>query len=169
MVVDLAHELRAPLTNIRGYLEALSTGVLPSTPNTMEAPHEETMRLSNLTEDLMRLSVAYAARLTLPRGSADLQELLVHSSALPMPTNNNAAALSTAAFKLSAPISDGLKMFLTMPPRISVRVRYDSAVLTVAERWVLSSAGDAHHRPKPDSGGLNIELSLSAGLGSNHR
>ena len=81
---------------------------------------------------LMRLSVADAARLALRRGSADLQELLVHSSALPMPTNNNAAALSTAAFKLSAPISDGLNMFLTMPPRISVRVRYDSAVLTVA-------------------------------------
>jgi len=82
MVVDLAHELRAPLTNIRGYLEALSTGVMPPTPKTIEAVHEETVRLSNLTEDLMRLSVADAARLSLRTASMDLQDLLMHSMKL---------------------------------------------------------------------------------------
>lgn len=71
MVVDIAHELRSPLTNIRGYLEALSTGVMEPTQQTIEALHDETRRLSNLTEDLMRLSAADAARLTLRRTSAD--------------------------------------------------------------------------------------------------
>ncbi len=50
MVVDVAHELRAPLTNIRGYLEALSDGVLPPSQKTVESLNEETLRLGNLAE-----------------------------------------------------------------------------------------------------------------------
>ena len=79
MVVDVAHELRAPLTNIRGYLEALSTGLLPSTPKIIASLHEETLRLGNLTDDLMRLSAADAARLTLRKEPVDLGELVMHS------------------------------------------------------------------------------------------
>ncbi|MBA3507806.1 MAG: hypothetical protein H0T80_18780, partial [Betaproteobacteria bacterium] len=55
----------APLTNIRGYLEALSSGLLPSSPKIIASLHEETLRLGNLTDDLMRLSAADAARLIL--------------------------------------------------------------------------------------------------------
>ena len=79
MVIDLAHELRAPLTNMRGYLEALSSGVLAATPQTIESLKEETLRLGNLTEDLMRLSVADSARLTLKKEGIDLQDIIVHS------------------------------------------------------------------------------------------
>jgi len=79
MVIDVAHELRGPLTNIRGYLDALSNGVLPPTRKLVESLHDETLRLSNLSDDLMRLSVADAARLTLRRESIDLSELLAHT------------------------------------------------------------------------------------------
>jgi len=78
MVVDVAHELRAPLTNIRGYLEALSDGVLPPSQKTVESLNEETLRLGNLAEDLMRLSVADSARLTMEREKLDLRDLLTH-------------------------------------------------------------------------------------------
>lgn len=76
MVVDIAHELRAPLTNIRGYLEALSTGVFPSTPEVIEALNDEVLRLGNLIDDLMNLSVADAARLTLSKATFDLRALV---------------------------------------------------------------------------------------------
>lgn len=79
MVVDVAHELRAPLTNMRGYLEALSDGVLPPSKETLESLHQETLRIGNLAEDLLSLSVADAARLTLERRRIDLGELLSHS------------------------------------------------------------------------------------------
>ncbi|MEO5765762.1 MAG: ATP-binding protein [Casimicrobiaceae bacterium] len=82
MVIDVAHELRAPLTNIRGYLEALSSGLLPSTPKTIALLHEETLRLGNLTDDLMRLSAADAARLTLRKEPMDLGVLITHSLSL---------------------------------------------------------------------------------------
>ena len=79
MVIDVAHELRSPLTNIRGYLEALGSGVMPFTPKIIDSLHEETLRLGNLTDDLMRLSAADAARLTLRKQPVDLGELVGHS------------------------------------------------------------------------------------------
>jgi two-component system sensor histidine kinase BaeS len=79
MVVDVAHELRAPLTNIRGYLEAMSDGVIQPGSKIIELLHEETLRLGNLSEDLMRLSVADSANLTLEQELIDLNEFLPHA------------------------------------------------------------------------------------------
>jgi signal transduction histidine kinase len=79
MVVDVAHELRAPLTNIRGYLEAMGDGVVQADAKIVELLHEETLRLGNLSEDLMRLSVADSAQLTLERELVDLRDFLPHS------------------------------------------------------------------------------------------
>jgi signal transduction histidine kinase len=62
MVVDVAHELRTPLTNIKGYLEALADDVLVPTRETFQLLQEETVRLSSLVEDIMRLARADAAR-----------------------------------------------------------------------------------------------------------
>lgn len=75
MVVDVAHELRTPLTNMRGYLEALRDGVVPPSQDLFESLHEETLRLANLVEDLLRLSQADAARTTLRQTPIDLAEL----------------------------------------------------------------------------------------------
>ena len=79
MVVDVAHELRAPLTNIRGYLEAMRDGVVPPSAKVVESLHEETVRLGNLLDALMRLSAADAASLTLERKVIDLNELVTRS------------------------------------------------------------------------------------------
>lgn len=82
MVVDVAHELRAPLTNIRGYLEAMRDGVIEPDSKLVELLHDETLRLGNLSEDLMRLNVADSARLTLEREMVDVPEFLSHSMKL---------------------------------------------------------------------------------------
>ena len=65
MVLDVAHELRTPITNIRGYLEALTDGVLDPSRKTFESLQEETHRLVRLVEDLLLLSKADAARASL--------------------------------------------------------------------------------------------------------
>jgi len=67
MVIDVAHELRTPLTNIKGYLEALVDGVLVPSQETFQLLQEETLRLTNLVEDIMRLARADAARADLHR------------------------------------------------------------------------------------------------------
>lgn len=79
MVLDVAHELRAPLTNMRGYLEALSDGLLPPSQQVLQSLNEETLRLGNFSEDLMRLTVADSARLSMERERIDFGDLLTRS------------------------------------------------------------------------------------------
>lgn len=72
MMIDVAHELRTPLSNIQGYLEALIDGVVPATRETFDLLHDETLRLIHLVEDILRLAKADAAR-----GTLDLMDIRV--------------------------------------------------------------------------------------------
>jgi signal transduction histidine kinase len=76
LMIDVAHELRTPLTNIRGYLEALNDGVLPPSPRTFSLLHEETLRLVQLVEDVLRLARADAASGDLSRTPLDLGQMV---------------------------------------------------------------------------------------------
>jgi signal transduction histidine kinase len=62
LMIDIAHELRTPLTNMRGYLEALVDGVLPPTPENFKLLQTDTLRIVDLTEDILELAKADAAR-----------------------------------------------------------------------------------------------------------
>jgi two-component system, OmpR family, sensor histidine kinase BaeS len=73
LMIDVAHELRTPLTNVRGYLEALTDGVLPPSPETFSMLLGETLRLVQLTEDVLQLARADAARGNLQREPTDLR------------------------------------------------------------------------------------------------
>ena len=75
MVTDVAHELRTPLSNIRGYLEALQDGVVEPKREVVDSLHEEAMLLNRLVDDLQELALAEAEQLRLERkpvGPADL-------------------------------------------------------------------------------------------------
>ena len=56
LIGDVSHELRTPLTAIGGYMEGLTDGVLPPTPETFEQIRMEASRLSRLVDDLQELS-----------------------------------------------------------------------------------------------------------------
>ncbi len=49
-VADIAHELRSPLTNIRGYLEAIRDDVMKADTPTVSSIYDETMLLSRLID-----------------------------------------------------------------------------------------------------------------------
>ena len=76
LMIDVAHELRTPLTNIRGYLEALNDGVLPPSTKTFSLLQNETMRLVQLVEDVLRLARADAAQITLKFENIDLCQVI---------------------------------------------------------------------------------------------
>lgn len=76
MVANIAHELRAPLTNMRGYLEALSDGILPPSRKNFELLHEETLRLTALSNDLLTLSTADSARSSISPKKICLREFI---------------------------------------------------------------------------------------------
>jgi signal transduction histidine kinase len=65
MIVDVAHELKTPLTNIHGYLEGLMDNVVEPSEKTLSLLKEETQRLNYLVNDILKLSRAGAAQLSL--------------------------------------------------------------------------------------------------------
>lgn len=79
MVIDAAHELRTPLTNIRGYLEALRDGVFDPSHETFEMLHGEVLRLVGLTESLLDLARADAARTDMHCEDVSLCELVAEA------------------------------------------------------------------------------------------
>ncbi|MBC7814261.1 MAG: HAMP domain-containing protein [Burkholderiales bacterium] len=76
MVNDVAHELRTPLSNIRGYLEALQDGIARPTPEIIASLHEEAMLLTRLVDDLQELALAEAGQLRLARQPVAVAELV---------------------------------------------------------------------------------------------
>jgi signal transduction histidine kinase len=76
MVTDVAHELSTPLSNVRGYLEALRDGVVEPTPETIASVYEEAMLLNRLVDDLQELALAEAGQLNLVRQPVNIQEVV---------------------------------------------------------------------------------------------
>ncbi|HEU4325812.1 MAG TPA: HAMP domain-containing sensor histidine kinase [Roseiflexaceae bacterium] len=79
MVNDVAHELRSPLTNIRGYLEALRDQVVQPKPQIIELIYDETMLLNRLIDDLQDLAMAEAGQLRLVCQPVDLSALVIRT------------------------------------------------------------------------------------------
>lgn len=65
MVHDLAHEIRTPLSNLRGYLEGLEDGVFEADAETASAFARQLDRLERLVEDLALLSRLDAGQVSL--------------------------------------------------------------------------------------------------------
>jgi two-component system sensor histidine kinase BaeS len=76
MVGDIAHEMRTPVTNIRGWLEAAEDGVVPLDRELMSSLLEEALLLQHVIDDLQDLSAADAGELRLHPLVVDLADLL---------------------------------------------------------------------------------------------
>ncbi|MFC4534466.1 HAMP domain-containing sensor histidine kinase [Sphaerisporangium dianthi] len=76
MVSDVAHELRTPLSNIRGWLEATQDGIVDPDRALMSSLLEEALLLQHVIDDLRDLAEADAGELVLHKEPVDLAELL---------------------------------------------------------------------------------------------
>ncbi|MET9434709.1 ATP-binding protein [Streptomyces sp. NPDC006551] len=76
LVGDIAHELRTPLANLRGYLEALRDGVLEADAELLDSLHEEVLLQQRIVDDLQDLALAEAGVLTYHRTELDARELI---------------------------------------------------------------------------------------------
>ena len=76
---DIAHELRTPLSILRGEIQALQDGVRSATPAALNSLHAECERMGDLIEDLYLLSLADAGALEYRFEAVDLADVLVES------------------------------------------------------------------------------------------
>ena len=76
LVSDVAHELRAPLTNIRYNIEAMQDGVVPVDAATLASALEDILRLGRLVDDLHELALADAGVLRIEVCAVDLRDEL---------------------------------------------------------------------------------------------
>ncbi len=76
MVADVAHELRTPLSNIQGLVEAMRDGLVKPDDATLDSIHEEVTLLARLVEDLQELALAESGQLPLHMQQCDLGEIV---------------------------------------------------------------------------------------------
>lgn len=79
LTADVAHELRTPLSNIQGYLEAIRDGLIDPSPETIDTIHGQALHLSRLVEDLRVLAQVEAGALQLQISPTRVEELLQSS------------------------------------------------------------------------------------------
>ena len=79
LMTDVAHELRTPLSNIQGYLEAVRDGVLKPDGPTIDTIYQQAAHLSGLVEDLRVLALVEAGALRLSSRPDALDDVLRRS------------------------------------------------------------------------------------------
>jgi len=81
LLADIAHELRTPLSVIRGNVEGILDGLYPAEPSRLRPLVDETTKMARLLEDLRTLSTAEAGALRLHREPVDAAALVEDSVA----------------------------------------------------------------------------------------
>ncbi len=85
LVVDAAHELRTPVSNIQGYLEAMRDGLVKPDASALHSLHEEAILLSRLIDDLQELTLAEAGKLQLALQAENITEAIKSAVAAVQP------------------------------------------------------------------------------------
>jgi histidine kinase len=80
LIGNVAHELRTPLSTIKGYMEGLMDGVLPPEPTTYQQVYREADRLQRLVSDLQELSRVEAGAFELDCQPVNMAELIQHTA-----------------------------------------------------------------------------------------
>ena len=78
-MADIAHELRTPISVLKGEIEALEDGIRPLDQNTRNSLREEADQLARLIDDLQTLALSDAGALDLRIEPVNFSELLLRS------------------------------------------------------------------------------------------
>ena len=77
-VANVSHELRSPMTSMRGYVQAMLDGTISQAdmPRYLQIVMDETQRLTDLVRDLLDLSRLESGKFPLSKAPFDLNELV---------------------------------------------------------------------------------------------
>ncbi|WP_282702386.1 HAMP domain-containing sensor histidine kinase [Streptomyces sp. CC219B] len=133
MVSDIAHELRSPLTNIRGWLEVTRDGLVAPDPALLASLHDEALVLQRVIDDLQDLADADAGTLRLHREPVRADELLDQvAAAHRMSADTAGVTLRTSADGTPWLDADPVRMRQALGNLVSNALRHTPAGGTVA-------------------------------------
>jgi two-component system, OmpR family, sensor histidine kinase BaeS len=133
-IVNAAHELSTPLTNLQGYLEALRDGVIAPSPEQFQSLHEEVDRLVRLSQSLNTLAQDNGTGISTPFETIDL-----------VPALRAAVELARPSFDAKA-----IGVQLNLPDRLAARAEPDQLAQVLAN--LLQNAS----RYAPDGGVVTV-------------
>lgn len=133
-IVNAAHELSTPLTNLQGYLEALRDGVIAPSSEQFQSLHEEVDRLVRLSQSLN----------TLAQDNSVSSERALETIDL-VPAVRSAVDLTRSSFNGKA-----IRVQLNLPERLSARAEPDQLAQVLAN--LLQNAS----RYTPDGGLVTV-------------
>ena len=137
LMADVAHELRTPLANIQGYVEAIRDGVVDADESTIDTLHQQVLHLAHLIEDLRLLALAEAGALPLD----------------PQPTSlADVARVSTEAFRPRADAKH-VALSFTAPDAMP-----DSSIDKQRISQVISNLLENAIRHTPENGAVSVTV-----------
>ncbi|PZF80960.1 sensor histidine kinase [Jiangella anatolica] len=135
MVSDIAHELRTPLANVRGYLEAAEDGVVPLDPQLVSSLLEESALLQRLIDDLQDLALADAGMLRIHRETIDVADLARQVVAAHQPSASASSVELVVAAPPSVPAdADPVRLRQALGNLVANAVQYSGSGSTVLVR-----------------------------------
>jgi signal transduction histidine kinase len=115
-IVNAAHELSTPLTNLQGYLEALRDGIIAPTPEQFQSLQEEVERLVRLSRSLQTLAREESGGSSPPPQALDL-----------VPALRTAVELARASFEARE-----VEVQVRLPDRLAARAHPDQLAQVLA-------------------------------------
>jgi two-component system sensor histidine kinase BaeS len=111
-MADVTHELRTPLSVIRGQAEAIADGVYPADAAHLAPILDATQALDRLVEDLRTLVLTDAGNLVLNKEPTDLGQLVEDTR------DSFRSQVESAGISLTTEVADNLPSFEVDPARI---------------------------------------------------
>lgn len=130
-LADIVHEIKTPLTVLRGNLEAMLDGVIEPTPKKLAAIHTETLLLARLLDDLKDLTLAEERQLRLNMREESITDVVRKVAEMFEPR------ASEDSKRFSVELAEGLPAVRIDPDRIS-QVLYN----LIANAFQCTSEGD---------------------------
>jgi signal transduction histidine kinase len=103
MAADIAHELRTPLSVMRGQLQAMLDGLHPGDSEHIGVVYDQTLHLNRLVDDLRLLTQAESGQLPLEKQAIRPEDLLAEAKALFEPLAQDAKIALTISCKENLP------------------------------------------------------------------
>lgn len=79
---DAAHELKTPITVIKGNLEGMIDGIIPVNEENLKSLLEETEYLNNIIKDIKELALADSGEITLNKKKVDINMIIEASTGM---------------------------------------------------------------------------------------